>query len=136
VILIDAGPLVALFDPRDGQHAECALTLSKIEDRLVTTTPVMTEAFHLLEPGTRGAALLQRYIRDAGLSFWTLDDERLLRAIDIMEHYADQAMDLADATLVAAAETLRVTTIFTLDRKEFVTYRPRIGRTLSRFHIL
>lgn len=136
MILVDAGPLVALFDPRDAQHAHCRESLEGIRDRLVTTTPVLTEAFHMLTPGSRGAAVLRRFIRESGLSFWSLNEDRIGRALDLMEQYDDQAMDFADATLVVAAEGLRVTTIFTLDRADFTTYRPRIGRTLSRFRIL
>jgi hypothetical protein len=35
--------------------------------------------------------------------------------------------------LVVAAEATRTTTVFTLDRDDFSTYRPRIGRTAKRF---
>ena len=34
-------------------------------------------------------------------------------------------MDLADASLVAAAEALNTRRIFTIDRKDFETYRVR-----------
>jgi uncharacterized protein len=39
-----------------------------------------------------------------------------------MEKYQDVSMDLADASLVAAAETLRLKQIFTLDN-DFYVYR-------------
>ena len=136
MILVDTGPLVAVFDPRDAHHVPCAATLRGMTDRLISTEPVLTEAFHLLEPGTRGATLLRQFIRDAGLSLWTMDDKRLLRALDVMEQYEDNGMDFADASLVAAAESLRINTVFTLDRSDFSAYRPRIGRTLSRFRVL
>jgi hypothetical protein len=45
-------------------------------------------------------------------------------------------MDLADASLVAAAESLRTTKVFTIDRRDFRTYRAKIGRTLRSFTIL
>ena len=40
----------------------------------------------------------------------------------LMEQYRDTPMDLADASLVTAAETLRLTRIFTLD-SGFYVYR-------------
>jgi hypothetical protein len=40
-----------------------------------------------------------------------------------MKQYADLPMDLADATLVALAERLKIQTIFTIDR-DFHIYRP------------
>lgn len=40
----------------------------------------------------------------------------------LMAQYRNMPMDLADASLVAAAEALRLTTIFTLD-SDFYVYR-------------
>jgi predicted nucleic acid-binding protein len=47
-----------------------------------------------------------------------------------MEQYRDTPMDLADATLVTAAEVLRVHRIFTLD-SDFKVYRTRDGRAFE-----
>ena len=44
-----------------------------------------------------------------------------------MERYIDHPMDLADASLVAAAEALGARRIFTIDRRDFETYRVRRG---------
>ena len=41
-------------------------------------------------------------------------------------------MDLADASLVAAAEALGTRKIFMLDRKDFETYRLRRGHRSTR----
>jgi predicted nucleic acid-binding protein len=136
VILVDTGPLVALFDPRDEAHARCRSILSSVDQALVSTDPVLTEALHMLGPGSLNSARLRAFVAEPALNRWVMDDERLRRAFDLMDQYEDHPMDFADASLVAAAETLRVTTIFTLDRVDFTTYRPRIGRTLSRFRIL
>jgi len=46
MILVDTGPLVALFDPKDGQHQGAANTLRKLRERLTTTVPVLTKVFH------------------------------------------------------------------------------------------
>jgi predicted nucleic acid-binding protein len=44
-----------------------------------------------------------------------------------MERYADHPMDLADASLVAAAEALDTRRVFTIDRRDFEAYRVRRG---------
>jgi len=44
----------------------------------------------------------------------------------LMRQYHDAPMDFADASLIAAAETLRADRIFTLDR-HFRTYRTAAG---------
>ena len=55
MILVDTGPLVALFDPADRAHDRCVETLKTIKEPLATTYPVLTEAFHLLQPASADA---------------------------------------------------------------------------------
>ena len=136
MILVDTGPLVALFDPKDSAHERCRRTLEGVRERLVTTVPVLTEVFHLLAPASRGALAVQEFVARGGMSVWFLTDAALTRAFELMRRYADHPMDLADASLVAAAEALRATTVFTVDRDDFATYRVRIGRSLRRFEML
>jgi predicted nucleic acid-binding protein len=136
VILVDTGPLVALFDPRDRQHAWCVERLRGLRRSLRTTAPVLTEAFHMLPPATTGAIRLREFIAEGGLGVWHLDDASLTRAFELMEVYADHPMDLADASLVAAGESLGTRAIFTLDRDDFHTYRVRRGHRLLSFEVV
>jgi predicted nucleic acid-binding protein len=127
VILVDTGPLVALFDPKDRQHESCAETLRRIREPIYTTTAVLTEAFHMLEPQSLGADRLREFVEKSGLSVWFFDRSGLTRAFELMELYADHPMDFADASLVVAAESLGTRKVFTIDRKDFETYRVRRG---------
>jgi predicted nucleic acid-binding protein len=127
MILIDTGPLVALFDPRDAQHSRCRRALMGIQGPILTTTPVLTEAFHILGPASLGSDRLREFVEDGGLSVWFFDRKWLTRAFELMEIYADHPMDLADASLVAAAEALGTRRVLTIDRKDFETYRVRRG---------
>jgi len=135
-MLIDTGPLVALFDPRDAAHAHCRELLRSVREPLRTTAPVLTEAFHLLGPASRGSIALAEFVRRRGLAVWFLSEETLDRALELMSTYRDHPMDLADASLVAAAEVTSTTRVLTLDRSDFATYRVRIGRTSKRFTVL
>jgi hypothetical protein len=45
-------------------------------------------------------------------------------------------MDLADASLVALAETERLNRIFTIDRNDFATYRIKRGHRHCEFEIV
>jgi uncharacterized protein len=136
MILVDTGPLVALFDPKDGAHRAAQHTLKGIREPLVTTTPVLTEAFHLLDPGSRGSIALRAFMLADGMRLFSLSDRALVRAFELMDQYLDHAMDLADASLVTAAESLRTTRVFTLDRNDFTVYRARIGRSLRGFRLV
>ena len=44
---------------------------------------------------------------------------------ELMERYSDHPMELADASLVALAETRDLRQTFTLDRSDFHSYRLR-----------
>jgi uncharacterized protein len=92
-----------------------------------TTIPVLTEAFCMLGPESREADRLREFIEHRGLSVWCFDDGSLTRAFELMELYADHPMDLADASLVVAAESLGTRKVFTVDRNDFETYRVRRG---------
>lgn len=127
MILVDTGPLIALFDPRDTLHRQCKAKLKTLGSRLLTTVPVLTEAFHILSPESRGSDALRDFVALGGLTTWFFDDGSLARAFELMEQYADHPMDLADASLIAAAEALNSRRIFTADRRDFSAYRIRRG---------
>jgi predicted nucleic acid-binding protein len=136
MILVDTGPLVALFDPQDGQHGRCAKVLKGVREPLRTTVSVLTEAFHMLGPETYGSDRLRDFIERGGLSLWFFDDAALTRAFELMEQYADHPMDLADASLVVAAEFLGTRKIFTIDRRDFASYRVRRGHRHYAFEVV
>lgn len=136
MILVDTGPLVALFDPVDGSHRHCVQILARIEEPLCTTVPVLTEAFHLLSPGSKGSQLLMEFVNARGVALWYLDDITLTRSFELMVRYADHPMDLADASLVVLAETLRLRKVFTVDRGDFATYRIQRGHRQVSFEVL
>jgi len=128
VILVDTGPWVALFDPKDRQHVQCDRRFSELKEPLATTLPVLTEAFHILEPASFGARRLREFLRRGGTGVIAMDVTALMRAYDLMDRYADHPMDLADASLIVAAELLPTRRIFTLDRSDFSTYRILRGK--------
>jgi len=136
MILVDTGPLVALFDPQDAQHERCVKTLKGIKEPLVTTNPVLTEAFHMLGPASIGSNRLRDFVENGGLSVWFPDRATVRRAFELMEQYADHPMDLADASLVAAAEAVGTRQVFTIDRKDFAAYRVRRGHRHQAMQIV
>lgn len=135
-VVVDAGPLIALFDPKDAQHGRCVDVLRGIREPLVTTIPVLTEAFHLLGPASTGSDRLRDFIVKEGLALWYFDDRSVRRAFELMERYADQQMDLADASLVVAAERLATRKVFTIDRRDFMVYRVKRGHRQYAFDVL
>lgn len=127
MILVDTGPLVAWFDPKDARHGRSVAAMRTFREPLYTTVPVLTEAFHMLQPDSVGSDRLRDFVQQRGASVWFLDQPSLARAFELMERYADHPMDLADASLIVAAETLGTRKVFTIDRQDFAAYRIRKG---------
>lgn len=136
MIVVDTGPFVTLFDPKDPSHRRCREALKTFRDPLVTTVPVLTEAFHMLSPNSAGADRLRDFIARGGATVWSFDAASLERAFALMEQYADHPMDLADASLIVAAEALATTKVFTIDRQDFHTYRIRRGHRSVKVEIV
>lgn len=136
MILVDTGPFVALFDPQDAEHRRCQDILSTLRGPLFTTIPVLTEAFHLLTPNSIGADRLRDFILEGGVSLWFMDNAMTTRAFELMEQYGDHPMDLADASVIVAAESLRTTKVFTLDLTDFRRYRIRRGHRHIKVDII
>lgn len=131
--LTDTGPLVALLDRGDPAHTTCVDALSRLRvGPLLTTWPCFTEAMYML--GRAGGHRRQMdlwSLVDAGrVQLRELDQPALGRTRDLMMQYRDTPMDLADASLVAVAEQLRVRRIFTLDG-HFRVYRMPDGSVLE-----
>ena len=123
MILIDTGPIVALLDSDDRYHSLSTETLKDIKEPLITTWPVITECFYLLNFSWKVQENLWLFIQRGGLEIYHLEREIQVRCQELMKQYCDLPMDLADATLVALGEKVGVSKVFTLDHKDFSIYR-------------
>ena len=121
-LLVDTGPLVAVIDPVDSYHTECTATLRDLDrEPMITTWQCFTEAMHFLGRG-RGFYLQDRLwdMRSAGLLvIHSTNDQETDRMEALMRQYQGSRMDLADASIIAAAESLSLRRVFTLDRGFF-----------------
>lgn len=124
--LTDAGPLIAILDAAEADHASCVDALDRLTIPLVTTWPAFTEAMYLLARagGIRAQQALWRLVGTDRLVVADLAPSAIDRSARLMHQYADRPMDLADATLVALAEERGDRRIFTLDT-DFQIYRFR-----------
>jgi predicted nucleic acid-binding protein len=92
---------------------------------MMTTWPAFAEAMYLL--GRIGGWPLQdnlwQYVVTQTLVFYTLTTSDQLRMKALMERYRDRPMDMADASLVAAAEATGEVRIFTMDSDFYIYQR-------------
>lgn len=129
MILVDAGPLVALLHRDDRNHDRCVSALRSIREPLGTAWPVVTEAMYLLGFSWRAQDGLWEMADTGALQILSLDSGDVPRMRELMQKYRDLPMDVADAALVRLAEREGIRRIFTIDRRDFEVYRPaRLGR--------
>lgn len=133
MIIIDTGPLVALFDKSDYYHHLCKEILKHICEPLITTWPVLTEVMYLLNSSFRAQELCLEFLESGGVDIPSEDSNQLHRIHQLMKQYADLPIDFADASIVTLAERYKISNIFTLDHKHFRIYKPK---HLKTFHII
>lgn len=125
MILTDTGPLVALINRNDPNHAPClAITKRLPAEPLLTTWACFTEAMYLVyRAGGYPAQAALWALHAAGmLVLHASAGDEVARMADLMGRHRDTPMDLADASLVATAERLAQRRVFSLDR-HFYAYR-------------
>jgi predicted nucleic acid-binding protein len=121
--LIDTGAMLALLDRTDRWHRICAETFRGLRLPLVTSEAVLTELFHLVGDSRREMEASWKLLRSGALSMLPIGDSELPEIHALMSRYWDRPMDFADATLVHLAKRESLSTVFTVDRGDFETYR-------------
>ena len=128
MILVDAGPLVALVDAGDQHHSKCVSALKSLREPMATVWPPFTEAMYLLADLPAGQEALWEMMERGAIHLLPLDSADAPRIRELMRKYANRPMDLADAALLRVAEREGIHKIFTVDRRDFAVYRLH-GRT-------
>jgi uncharacterized protein len=123
-LIVDTGPLVAMLDATDPDHARCADLLDRSTEPRLVPVCVLVEVEYLLRPWPEALAALLRDIEGGALELVELSARWLLRAGELIERYRDLPLGLVDATVIAAAEMLRETKVATLDHRHFTVVRP------------
>jgi hypothetical protein len=90
----------------------------------------------MLSPESYGSDRLRDFVLQGGVTIYYLNSKGLQRSFEFMEQYSDHPMDLADASLLMAAESLNSNKVFTLDRNDFETYRIRRGHRHIKFEVI
>lgn len=134
IALLDAGPLVALYDRSSFAHAHYVHLLAdrRIDWRLCTTWPCVVEACHFLRADTRAQML--RWLERGGASVFPFDQGHLGEMVELMQRYTEVPrtdMDFADASLVWLASETGVTAVMTLDVRDFSRYRLSNGQAFE-----
>ena len=126
-ILVDTGVLVSAADTDEPRHDSCGALLRRHRGRLKVPAPVVPETAWLIESrlGSTAEARFLRLITAGELEVIDLGIDDYRRCIELIELYADLGLGLVDASVVTVAECLKVTTLATLNHRDFNVVRPR-----------
>lgn len=128
-VLVDAGPLIAAAARRDRYHRAAVNWFRANRAALLfTTLPALTEACHAL-PNYAQVRLL-RQIQAGTLRLCPIEEVDAGRMAELIERYQDLPMDLADASVLVAAEKLGITEVLSVDHSDFEVYRTAKGHPL------
>jgi uncharacterized protein len=121
-ILVDSGPLIALFDSSDRHHQKSVEFVKSNKFILVTTIASITETLHLLNFNRNAQLDFIEWIKRGGVEICNIEHSDFARIKELTEKYRDLPMDFADSCLVLLAEKLEISSIATIDR-DFSVYR-------------
>jgi len=121
-ILIDSGPLIALFDRSDKYHQASLAFIKQNHSELITTLASITEVMHLLDFSRDAQADFLSWVDAGAVSVVTITSNDFQRIRELITKYSDLPMDFADACLVLLGETMNITKVATIDR-DFDVYR-------------
>ena len=135
MIVADTSGLLALFNDRDPDPAAVRAALAARPEVLVVSPYVVAEVDYLVATrhGVAAELAVLRELAGGAYDLAAMGDDLLARAGDVVAKYRDQAIGVADASLVVLASHYRTRTILTLDRRHFHVVRPLDG---GRFTLL
>jgi len=131
-VLVDSGPLIALFNGADRWHAEVRNWLqANPRAVLLSTWPVATEVCAMLARRIHNDSALDflRWAQRGGIALESAAEGSLTEVLRLSERFADLPFDLADASIAETAARLKLRHVLSIDA-DFDVYRDRAGRPL------
>jgi uncharacterized protein len=123
--ILDAGPLIAALNLNDRYHLWARETIARLGPPFHSCPEAMAAAAAMTG---RPAAIVEMI--QAGDIILAFDlTAQAASVLALLNKYAGQEMDLADACIVRMAELNRDCRVVTIDRADFAVYR-RNGRDL------
>ncbi|BDA80963.1 pilus biogenesis protein (plasmid) [Leptospira kobayashii] len=129
-VLIDSGPIIALFNSSDSFHKPILKLFKSFKGTLITTWPVVTEVVYLLSFSVNAQTDFLEWIERGSINVQELNVADLKYIKQRMQKYSDLPMDLADASLMCVAEREGIQKIISID-SDFSIYKTLKGKFLN-----
>ena len=125
-LICDTGPLLAALDAADPDHERCARLLTTSDEDLVVPALVLAELDYWCSRRLPTEAWLI-FLDDLLAGVYRVESPTgadLARCRDLQARYADLALGIVDASVVALAERLGEPKVAALDQRHFRAVRP------------
>ncbi len=125
-VIADTGFIVALTNSSDSNHDSVRKIYLHKQNILLPQT-VLAEVAYLVgrEAGIKKVSNFLQGLSASRFSLIALTAEDIFRISEILEQYVDSRIDFVDASVMAMAERLNITTILTLDYRDFSLFKPK-----------
>jgi uncharacterized protein len=125
-VIADTGFIVALLNQIDARHQDVAPIYQQYQTIWFPQT-VLAEVAYLLgrDAGTPTVVAFLKGLPKSRFRVIALTESDLNRIAEILTKYGDSRIDFVDASVMAVAERLSITTILTLDLRDFRLFRPQ-----------
>lgn len=122
-VLVDTGPLVAFMDRGEPFHEWSVAQLEQVRGSIVSCEAVIAETDYIVRSRGGNPAGLYDRIADGTIDV-SFSLTREVRAVArLLQRFADQQMQLADACLVRLSELHEDCVLLTTDVRDFSVYR-------------
>lgn len=125
--ILDTSFLFALTDQSDRNHQRVLTVAQRASERLVLPVVVLPEICYLIA-SRLGHQAMHHFVASMtpdAVQVESMTTEELVRIKQILDIYTDNQLDFTDAAIVAMAERLAITRVYTLDRRDFSIIRPQ-----------
>ncbi|TNE74503.1 PIN domain-containing protein [bacterium] len=123
-LLVDSGPLIALFDKRDIHHNRVLTYCRFSKERFTSSWMVVTEVSYMLSFNQHLKINFLKWIDKGGLEIIPIEHSDLERIIELSTAYIDIPIDLTDASLIVLSEKIQTRRILSID-SDFQIFRNR-----------
>ena len=127
-VVCDTGGVYALYDADDDHHEAVTAVVEAEPGAIFLPTVRLAEIDYLLNERLGVDATLDflASVESGAFTLVDLTSEDLPRCRELVHRYRDLPLGLADASVIATAERLRLQRILTLDQRHFRTVKPSL----------
>jgi len=126
IAVADTGFVVAILHRGDKNH-RASVAVYRTLQHIYLPQSTLTEIAYLLvqRAGEDAVVKFLNGLPGSKFTVTALSDDDLSTTAAILQQYTSSRIDFVDATVMAVAERMDVTTVLTVDYRDFRLYRPR-----------